>query len=92
MNEFIERLKQICKSEGLTHEQLAQKSKLRYTRISNLMNKRGQIKQEELEQLGNTFPQYAYWLAYGKEIPEAGQISPMTKDAQSKLGTPGKAG
>lgn len=92
MSAFIERLRQLCKSEGLTHEELAIKAGFKPSRISNLMNQRGQIKQEELEQLGTTFPEYAFWLAYGKELPEAGQISPMTKEAQKSLGTHGEAG
>jgi hypothetical protein len=33
---------------------------------------------EELEALGRLWPEYAYWLITGSEIPEAGQISPMT--------------
>lgn len=91
MSAFIERLRQLCKSEELTHEELAIKAGFKPSRITNLMNQRGQIKQEELEQLGTTFPEYAYWLAYGRELPEAGQISPMTKKAQQELKTQRKA-
>lgn len=76
---FIERIKELCRIEGLTREDLAEKCGIRYTRINNVLIGRGHIRTDELEQIGNAFPEYKHWIAYGSELPEAGQISPMTK-------------
>lgn len=51
------------------------------------MNKRGQIRSEEIEEIGKAFPDYKLWLAFGEEMPEAGQISPMTKAIMNDLQT-----
>ncbi len=92
MIDFLERLKAIAKYENLTREDLAEKVGIRYTRINNVINGRGQIRIEEVEQIGEAFPEYAFWIAYGKEHPEIGQISPMTKATQEDYRQQGKAG
>ncbi len=78
--------------EKLGRETFAQKAGIKYTRLTNVLSKRAQVRHEEIELIGTAFPEYRYWLAYGEELPEAGQISPMTKTAQKELGTQGKAG
>lgn len=42
------------------------------------------MRTSELDAVLKIYPNYAYWLTTGKEIPEAGQISPMTKRARNK--------
>lgn len=55
----------------------------RYT-WSNLKNpaKNREIKEEEITAIGNAFPEYRWWIFTGEEMPEVGQISPMTKNAK----------
>lgn len=90
--DVIERIKMLERAEGLSREELAIKAGIKYTRLRNAVGGQVKLRHEELEAIGNAFPEYAYWLAYGKELPEAGQISPMTKEAQKSLGTHGEAG
>ena len=45
------------------------------------------MRASEIEALAKLWPEYAYWLTTGKEIPEVGQISPMTKKAQRGITT-----
>ena len=92
MSSFLDRLKEVTKSEGLTREDLAEKIGVRYTRINNVMNGRGNIKSEEIELIGKAFPNFKYWLVFGEELPEAGQISPMTKRTADDYQEQGKAG
>jgi hypothetical protein len=33
----------------------------------------------EIQALAKIWPEYSLWLATGEELPEAGQISPLTK-------------
>tara|TARA_R110000850_G_scaffold97031_2_gene202715 strand:+ start:906 stop:1184 length:279 start_codon:yes stop_codon:yes gene_type:complete len=92
MEDAVIRIKALCETEKLSREQLAEKTGIKYSRWHNLMNDRGKIKSEEIEALGKAWPEYRIWIAYGDELPEAGQISPMTKKAQEDLGEAGKAG
>ena len=64
----------------------------RYT-WSNLKNpaKSREIKEEEITAIGKVFPEYRWWVLTGEEMPEVGQISPMTKAAQKELGIQRKA-
>lgn len=92
MENAVIRIKTLCETENLSREQLAEKTGIKYSRWHNLMNDRGKIKSDEIEALGKAWPEYRIWIAYGDELPEAGQISPMTKKAQEDLGGAGKAG
>jgi len=50
------------------------------------------MRTSELDAVLSLFPEYALWITTGKEIPEAGQISPMTKRAQTSLKPTPEAG
>lgn len=45
------------------------------------------MRTSELDAITELWPEYSYWLATGKELPEAGQISPMTRKTQRELKT-----
>jgi hypothetical protein len=48
-------------------------------------NPTAKVRAEEVEALAKIYPKFAYWLITGNEIPEAGQISPVTKETQERL-------
>lgn len=77
--DFLERIRQIENFENLGREELAMKAGMKYTRLRNLMSGQGQPRIEDIIKIADAFPEYSHWLIYGKELPEAGQISPMTK-------------
>lgn len=87
-----ERLITILKIEELKNPQLEELTGIsRYT-WQNIRNKpEREIKEEEINAVADLFKEYRYWLISGEELPEAGQISPMTKAAQKELGTQRKA-
>lgn len=91
MPKFVERLKAVLSHENMTREDLAELTGLRYTRINNAMNKRGKFDEDELELIAEKFPTFEFWLHTGKELPEAGQISPATKITQETYKGAGKA-
>lgn len=86
-----DRIKLIIESESLTRERFAAKAGIPYTRITNIFSGRAKVRHEEIEAIGKAWPEYRLWLAYEEELPEAGQISPLTKTAQKELGTQRKA-
>lgn len=88
-----DRVLEILKYEKIKNPRLEELTGIsRYT-WQNVRNKPDRaIKEEEIEAISKLFKEYRYWIISGEELPEAGQISPMTKEAQERLGTQGKAG
>lgn len=89
---FLDRVKKIEKHEGLSREELAMKAGMKYTRLRNLVGGQGQVRLDDIEAITKAFPEYKHWLIFGEELPESGQISPMTKKTHSDYQTQGKAG
>ena len=89
--DVIDRINLLVEFEKLGREQLSQKTGINYTRWTNALQRKAKLRHEEIEAIGKAWPEYRLWIAYGEEIPEAGQISPMTKSAQRDLGKLGKA-
>lgn len=77
--DVIDRIKLLVQAEGLTREDLTRVTGVSYTRWQTVINRKGKARHDDIESLGKAFPDYAYWLAYGEELPIAGQVSPMTK-------------
>lgn len=77
--ELVERINLVIKQEGYTRPMLEKATGIKAKRWENMSGKIAKPYAEELEALGRLWPEYAYWLITGSEIPEAGQISPMTK-------------
>lgn len=80
----IERIKEVINAEDLKREDLAKLTGINYTRWQSVLNNKTKLRHEEIEALGAAFPEYKHWLAFGEELPEAGQISPSTKQVMNK--------
>ena len=89
--ELQERIKELEKCEGLTREDLAKKIGLKYTRLRNIVGGQTLPRIDDLEAIAKVFPEYEYWIFTGKELAEAGQISPLTKKAHRDYGESGTA-
>ncbi|WP_261843494.1 hypothetical protein [Aliamphritea ceti] len=48
--------------------------------IKQFYHGKQKLNNEQIGKIHEAFPKYVYWLATGKTIPEAGQISPETED------------
>lgn len=88
----LQRLKELKDTEGMTIDDLSEKTGIKNTRMRNLLGGKTPVRIDDIQTVGQAFPEYKYWLAFGEEIPEAGQISPATKRAQELLKTTGKVG
>ena len=82
MKETIERIKRIMEWKKLSKEDLCEKTGLKYTRIGNIFSGRAQIRLEDIKLIGEAYPEYKLWLAYGETIPESGQTSPEIEETQ----------
>lgn len=78
----VDRIKTIIEKEALTKDALTLKTSISYTRWNTVINRRGKVRLEEIEALGKAFPEYRFWLAFGEEITEVGQVSPTTKTSR----------
>ncbi|MFC3115966.1 helix-turn-helix domain-containing protein [Cellvibrio fontiphilus] len=88
---YIERIKEIEKAEGLSREELAMKCGMKYTRLRNVIGGQAEVRASDLAVIASAFPEYEVWLFTGKEYPNEGQISPITKITLGELGTQRKA-
>jgi len=61
-------------------------------RWASVKSGHAEMRAKEIQALSVIWPEYAYWLATGEELPEAGQISPMTKKAHELSKTAPRAG
>jgi transcriptional regulator with XRE-family HTH domain len=77
---------------GMTRDEFALATKLRYNQITNIEHKKQKTPAWLIEHLTTIWPEYGYWLATGKTIPEAGQISPGIEEERKKLGRTRTAG
>lgn len=56
-----------------------------YPRWVNIKRGRARVGADEIEILGNVFPNYRWWLMTGDVMPEIGQTSPDYDDANRNL-------
>lgn len=87
----LDRVRLLRTLEGISYVELCERTGIDKKRLENVINEKAKIRHEEIEAIGKAWPEYRLWLAYGEELPEAGQISPMTKKALGDLGVQGRA-
>lgn len=75
----IERINLLKEHLGKTVDGLATDTGIGASRWKNIFSGKAKVRLEDIEALGKAYPEYSHWLAFGKELPESGQISPMTK-------------
>jgi hypothetical protein len=92
MSDVIDRINTLLKLENLTRDQLTDLTGAKKDRWPNVLKGKAKPYVEDLEGLYRVWPEYAYWLATGMELPEAGQISPLTKKATELLKPARQAG
>jgi len=87
MDEFLinDRIKILREHLGLSRDNFCQETGLKSNQLASIENKRQKMPAWYIEKINEIYPEYMYWLATGKEIPEAGQISPMTEETRKSL-------
>jgi len=84
MESIVDRFLVLIEAEGVKMPWLATQTNVDAKRWHTIKQRKG-MRTSELEALIAIWPEYAYWLTTGAEAPEAGQISPATKQAQRKM-------
>lgn len=86
----LDRIKLLKTLENISYVELCERTGIEKKRLENVINEKAKIRHEEIEAIGNAWPEYMLWLAYGIEKAEMGQISPMTKKTMGDLGAQGQ--
>lgn len=76
---IVDRIRLLSTLEKINFNELSRRTGIDRKRIENIINKKAKVRHEDIELLGHAWPEYRYWIAYGEELPESGQISPITK-------------
>ena len=84
MDTIVDRFLETLIAEGIKMPWLEEVTGIETKRWHNI-KQRKVMRTEELEAVLRVWPEYSYWMTTGSELPEAGQISPMTKRAQRQL-------
>lgn len=92
MNDSVDRLNLLLDLERVKMPWLSEQTGVNAGKWHKIKRRENEMKASELEALSKVWPEYAYWLTTGLELPEAGQISPMTKRAHELSKTAPKAG
>ena len=79
--DVLERIEILIALEKVSKRELSEKCAMKPDRWKNVLGKKAKLYQEDMEALYKLWPEYKYWLTFGIEEPEKGQISPMTKKA-----------
>ena len=66
-------------------KELAEVNSKDYVRWQSIKRGRARIGAEEVELLGNLYPQYRWWLMTGEVMPDKGQVSPEYNEADRNL-------
>ena len=99
--DVIDRINLLVEAEKLSREMLSRRTGINYSRWTNVLQRKAKARHEEIEALGKAWPEeiealgkawpeYRLWLAFGDVLPEAGQISPMSKVAPAALSPVGE--
>jgi transcriptional regulator with XRE-family HTH domain len=80
-----ERIIKLIIAYGFTNDELEEKTGISSGKWANLRTRKQRANEDHITAICKIYPEYAYWITTGKELPESGQISPMTKQASEKL-------
>jgi len=82
--EINKRIRFLRDSLGLGRQAFADKTGIKKQTIENIERESQKVNGEQLKAIGEKWPEYRFWLAWGETIPEAGQISPELEEIREK--------
>ena len=91
MKSTVDRFILLIELEGIKMPWLEERTGIEAKRWHTI-KQRKVMRTSELDAVTELWPEYAYWLVTGNEMPEAEQISPMTRKTQRDLKTAPQVG
>jgi len=87
MSTPLDRFRLLIQLENVKMPWLEAQTGIDRKRWANLKHEKAEIRAIEFQALSLVWPEYTIWLTNGSEIPEAGQISPLTKQIHKNYKT-----
>lgn len=81
-----ERIIKIIDEAGLKNPELEEITGIKATTWGNLRTGKQRANEDHIAAICKLKPEYAYWIATGLTLPQAGQISPELEATRQKLG------
>ena len=78
-SDLVERLKLMLKFKKVSRPKLEKLTGVSSERWASVVNRKVAVRLEEILKVGEIWPMFRHWLIFGEELPESGQISPMTE-------------
>ena len=82
-----ERIRKLRESLGFDRTMFEAKTGIKAKTWANVENGLQKANEEHIKAIIEKWPEYAYWLATGETLPEAGQISPEIEKTRQNLST-----
>lgn len=83
--EINNRIKELREFLKLSRDEFAKKAEIAAGQLANIEQGKQLAPAWYCQAISKAWPEFGYWIATGKEIPEAGQISPSTAETHQKL-------
>lgn len=80
----VDRLSLLFKFTGRSKKSVLEEAGVDYARFADVQRRKVALRAGELTAIAACFPAYKYWLVFGEELPEAGQVSPLTTSPNPK--------
>jgi len=81
------RIKYLREHLNLGRDEFALKIGIKSGQLANIEQEKQKAPAWYIEAISNAFEEYSLWLATGKTLPEAGQISPELEATRQRLQT-----
>lgn len=78
--DVVDRLRLLLKYKSLSKIKLAEATGITSERWGNILARKVAVRLEDILKVSESWPIYQHWLIFGEELPESGQISPMTEE------------
>ncbi|CAA0100674.1 Uncharacterised protein [BD1-7 clade bacterium] len=77
--DIVERLKLLLKAKKVSRPKLGKMTHVSAERWASVVNRKVNVRIDEILEVCELWPMYRHWLIFGEELPESGQISPITE-------------
>ncbi|MDR9499807.1 MAG: hypothetical protein RI556_11575 [Hydrogenovibrio sp.] len=81
-----ERIRTVLRVEKISQAEMEDKAGLKKYQLRNALKGTGVLNEKIMDAVISKVPEYEDWIMTGREHPEEGQISPMTKKTGEELG------
>lgn len=76
--DVVDRLRLLLKAKKISRPKLAELTQVSSERWASVVNRKVNVRLDELLEVCKVWPLHQHWLIFGEELPDSGQISPMT--------------